>query len=143
MATVEELQRRLSDSRLRSIEEQMLSRILAVIEANVKRRTPVKTGNLRRTITSRVERPGVRGVVGTNASYARPVHEGSRPHTIRPRRARVLRFKKGGETIFARFVRHPGTRGQPFLLDGLAASRDTIQDILSESGQSFLSGDAL
>lgn len=143
MATVEELQQRLSNSRLRSTEEQLLSRILAVIEANSKRKAPVKTGNLRRTITSRVERPGVRGVVGTNARYARPVHEGSRAHLIRPKRARALRFKKGNNVMYTRLVRHPGTRGQPFLLEGLAASRDSIRDLLRGSGQAFLSGSEL
>jgi hypothetical protein len=141
MATVEELQRRLSDSRLRSLEEQALSRVLAVVEGNVKRHTPVKTGNLRRTITHRVERPGVRGVVGTNASYARPVHEGSRAHLIRPRRASVLRFKVGSKIIYSKLVRHPGTRGQPFMLEGLVASRDSIRDILSDTGQNFFRGD--
>lgn len=35
---------------------------------------------------------------------------GSRPHIIRPRRARALRFEIGGEVIFARYVRHPGTK---------------------------------
>ena len=36
--------------------------------------TPVMTGNLRRSITSRVELTRQRGIVGTNVVYAKWVH---------------------------------------------------------------------
>lgn len=35
--------------------------------------------------------------------------QGTRPHTIRPRRAKVLRFRIGARVVFAREVHHPGT----------------------------------
>ena len=38
------------------------------------RYTPVLTGNLRRSITSEVQRPQQRGIVGTNVVYGRYVH---------------------------------------------------------------------
>jgi hypothetical protein len=53
----------------------------------------------------------------------------------------VLRFKVGSKIIYTKLVRHPGTRGQPFMLEGLAASRDSIRDILSDTGQDFFRGD--
>jgi hypothetical protein len=64
--------------------------------------------------------------VGSDVEYAQMVHDGTRPHVIRPRNAQVLRFRVGGQVVFARVVNHPGTRAQPFLdraLREVAASR--------------------
>ncbi len=48
------------------------------------------------------------------------VHNGTRPHQIRPRRVNgMLRFEVGGRVVFARVVNHPGYRGNPFLTDAL------------------------
>ena len=38
------------------------------------RYTPVLTGNLRRSITSQVQRSEQRGIVGTNVAYGKYVH---------------------------------------------------------------------
>lgn len=80
---------------------------------------PVKTGNLGRTIgEGDIRTVGPRTVTGSvhaNARYARYVHEGTRPHLIRPRGAQAMRFEVGGRTVFARLVRHPGTKARPFL----------------------------
>ncbi|OMB79285.1 hypothetical protein A5743_14390 [Mycolicibacterium conceptionense] len=80
---------------------------------------PVRTGNLGRTIgEGQIHFTGPRTVAGSvhaKADYALYVHEGTRPHVIRPKRAQALRFQIGGRTVFARLVRHPGTRARPFL----------------------------
>ena len=47
-------------------------------------------------------------VVGSRLNYAYFVHEGTRPHVIRPNSGRVLRFKVGGKIVYARKVNHPG-----------------------------------
>lgn len=47
------------------------------------------------------------------------VHDGTRPHKIRPRRARMLRFEVGGRIVYAREVNHPGYRGDKFLTRAL------------------------
>lgn len=79
--------------------------------------TPVDTGNLRAHNKLRVARmpPGARGEVYNDADYAPAVHNGSGPYTIRPKRKKVLRFVVGGQTVFAKSVRHPGTRARPWL----------------------------
>lgn len=49
--------------------------------------------------------------------YAIIVHEGSRPHEIRPRPPnRRLKFRVGGKTVYATRVFHPGTAPDPFLM---------------------------
>lgn len=80
---------------------------------------PVRTGHLGQTIgEGPITFTGprtVHGSVHATADYALYVHEGTRPHLIRPKRAKALRFNIGGRTVFARLVRHPGTRARPFL----------------------------
>lgn len=52
----------------------------------------------------------------TNAkSYASAIEFGSRPHIIRPRHAKALRFRGASGIVFARYVNHPGNRPYLFL----------------------------
>jgi hypothetical protein len=48
---------------------------------------------------------------------------GTRPHEIRPVRARALRFTVGGRVVYAAVVRHPGTQPNHFLRDALQVAR--------------------
>lgn len=50
------------------------------------------------------------------------VINGTRPHQIRPVRARALRFTVGGRVVFARLVNHPGTTANDFLNKSLPAA---------------------
>lgn len=84
---------------------------------------PVDTGRLRASI--RLERRRTlllrtQWTVGSDVYYAPFVNDGTRPHIIRPRRASVLRFQVGGQTVYARVVHHPGTKPNPFLDRALA-----------------------
>jgi hypothetical protein len=84
-----------------------------------KRLAPVKTGNLRRTI-------GIGSITSTlaetiaTANYALFVELGTGPHEIVPRSRKALKFTPKGATrpVFAKKVRHPGTRAQAFMLPG-------------------------
>jgi hypothetical protein len=87
--------------------------------AEQKKLSPVKTGNLRRTI-------GIGSVTATlvetiaTANYALFVELGTRAHDIVPRFKKALRFKPKNApgVVYAKRVRHPGTRPQPFMLPG-------------------------
>lgn len=56
----------------------LMQRVVLAVEGEVKQVTPVRTGTLRRSITSRVEKGGDRGIVGTSVIYARVVNTRSR-----------------------------------------------------------------
>lgn len=92
------------------------------IEGTARRKVGVKSGHLKGTIGSRLTpgRPkGWNVEVFATASYAVFHHSGTRPHIIRPKTAKVLRFQVGGATVFAQEVHHPGTKPNPFLLDAM------------------------
>lgn len=90
---------------------------------------PVDTGRLRASIRIEARRTfTLRSVytIGSDLDYAPMVHDGTRPHIIRPRTKQALKFRVGGRTVFATIVHHPGTRARPFLdraLREVAASR--------------------
>lgn len=75
--------------------------------------------------------------------YGHFVREGTRPHEIRPRKARVLRFEYQGEVVFAMKVNHPGTWPNPYHKRALALLRPAIQRIVRDMGTkvtAYLSG---
>jgi len=90
--------------------------------AEARERAPVRTGRLRESI-SLIKVNDLHYVVGSPLEYAVYVERGTRPHIIRPKRARALRFVVGGETVFARLVRHPGTKPHPFFAHALQKYR--------------------
>jgi hypothetical protein len=47
------------------------------------------------------------------------VIKGTRPHVIRPRYRKVLKFNMRGRTVFAKVVHHPGTKANDFLTKSL------------------------
>lgn len=80
------------------------------------------TGELRRSIGTFFTFHGVdlEARVGANPSgstvgYGLFHHEGTKPHVIKPKNAKALKFKIGRRTIYAAIVHHPGTRPNPYL----------------------------
>jgi hypothetical protein len=65
----------------------------------------------------------IEGRVGSNDPAVLFEEEGTRPHIIRPRNGRVLKFPGtgsfSGKTIFTAIVHHPGTRGKHALRNAL------------------------
>ncbi|XVV34944.1 hypothetical protein ACQPXT_13245 [Streptomyces sp. CA-100214] len=66
---------------------------------------------------------GLQGVITCDHPAVRYVLDGTRPHLIRPRRAKALRFEVGGRVVFAKLVRHPGTEANNFLAEALRRGR--------------------
>ena len=57
--------------------EKLMQQVLFTVLRNSQKRTPVKTGTLRRSETTRMEAGGQRGFVGTNVVYGPFVHKGT------------------------------------------------------------------
>jgi Bacteriophage HK97-gp10, putative tail-component len=106
-----------------------MAKLGATAIAEQKRLVPRKTGNLARSIgLGSITARSVQTVA--TANYAAFVEFGTRAHEIVPKRAKALRFAVGGNArlsgtprsgapvIFAKRVRHPGTRAKPFMVPG-------------------------
>ena len=84
--------------------------------------THTQTGALARSLRLRSDGEGgwIIGHDQQHAPYAPFVHFGSRPHVIRPREKKALRWPsgQGGRTgfVFAKWVKHPGYAGDPWLV---------------------------
>ena len=64
---------------------------------------------------------------GRQVSYAVFVHFGTRPHTIKPRRKKALRFSLRNKWVFAKQVKHPGYQGDPFLYRAAAKALNQLK----------------
>jgi hypothetical protein len=89
----------------------------------------VDTGNLVRSIRIRITttRYKVKGEVGSSLRYALVVHNGAKPHLIRPRRRTGMKFywpagvgnpplTTGKVVCFKGVVHHPGFKSNRYLL---------------------------
>lgn len=93
------------------------------VESGAKRRVRVRTGHLRRSVTTvLIVRNGYPGVaVGSNLSYAKIHHDGRGP--VVAKRAKALRFKPRGSRKFIYAKRVKGVKANPFLRDSLYLAR--------------------
>ena len=114
-----------------------MRKLALVAVAEQKRLVPRRTGNLGRSI-------GIERVTATSAdtvahaNYALFVERGTKAHTIVPRNRKALRWpaagsstlggrvRSGGSVIFAKRVRHPGTRARPFMEPGAKRAVDKL-----------------
>jgi len=108
----------------------------------LKAHAPFRTGALRASIADRAEAsPGrMMVVLYATAPQARWVLDGTRPHLIVARNARALRWLgPGGMGVrFARSVRHPGTKPNPFPDRALEPIRAVIARLFAESVQEVM-----
>ena len=97
------------------------------IEARAKRNITnngsVKTGHLRRGITTDVGNMEVT-VHTSNIKYARGVEEGTRSHTIKAKNKKALYWKGAKHPV--KSVRHPGSKAKPFLIPAFEKEKEVI-----------------
>lgn len=91
----------------------------------IKRKAPKKTGKFAAGIRFRTTQSG--DSVGFTVSTPQPLGTflrppGTRPHVIRARRAKFLRFEVGGKIVYTKSVNHPGYR----------PSSDFVEDAVDE-----------
>jgi hypothetical protein len=82
-------------------------------------------GSMSEHISSSIDGRG-RNIIGRlESTHPATIYviKGTRPHIIRPVRAKALRFMVGGRVVYARIVRHPGNAPNDFLTRALRAAR--------------------
>ncbi len=91
-----------------------------------------RTGALQDATTGQVIRTRNRGIVRllNRKPYAAAIDKGARPHVIRARSAKALRFMGKGGVVFRRSVNHPGNKPYRFLSRATnAAGRSFFQQM--------------
>lgn len=102
--------------------DRSLRRRVERVQAAAQRLAPGSMGNGIRT-SLRYTHDGPVGTITSTHPATIYVVNGTRPHIIRPRRpGGVLRFEIGGRVVYARYVQHPGTRPNGFLIEALRAA---------------------
>ncbi|WP_411092327.1 hypothetical protein [Streptomyces sp. 049-1] len=109
---------RARSSRARRRLQERLDRVARIAEAEA----PGSMGDYIET-DIRYGARGLEGAVICTHPKARLVLDGTRPHLIRPRRRQYLRFEVGGDVVFTKLVRHPGTQPNNFLARALRLGR--------------------
>jgi len=110
---------------------QAANQILAEMEVRV----PVKTGNLRHSLSIRVDTNKVTiGPNETQAPYAGYVEFGTHAHIIEPKNpGGVLAFKMNGVMVYTKKVHHPGTKAQPYVRPAFEAWVDSLGTMAAEA----------
>jgi|TARA_R110000787_G_scaffold102984_3_gene209253 hypothetical protein len=66
--------------------------------------------------------------------YGSFVRLGTKPHEIRPVNAKALAFTIGNKLVFAKVVKHPGTKANPYHVDTLKEKQSEIQAVVTDAG---------
>ena len=104
-------------------------KIEANAKANLTNNRSVKTGHLRRGITTDIGKLTVT-VHTSNIKYARGVEEGTRPHTITAKNKKALYWK--GAKYPVKQVKHPGSKAKPYLIPAFEKEKDQFLEKLKE-----------
>lgn len=102
-----------------------------------------RTGELRHSIqphSGLVVRGGVGAMVLAASKHAVFVEKGTRAHFITPRPGGMLRFQVRGHWVFARVVRHPGTKPRPFMNYAAVHGRTVLTSSLQAEVRRALRG---
>ena len=115
--------------------ERAINKSAWIITGHVKDATPVKTHALKSGI-----RPDFGRLSATirphNAPYAFFVHEGTKPHIIKPKVKKALWWKGAAHPV--KRVHHPGTKANPFMEKGLEKSITEVEQIFKKEIDSVL-----
>lgn len=85
------------------------------------------------TVPWTVERGPFRRTMSTDDAVFIYQDQGTRPHVIRPRTRRVLRFAAGGDVVYARQVNHPGTRARHMVENVARQMERRIAPVMKET----------
>ena len=99
------------------------------IERNAKSSASVKTGHLKRSISTKMG--DMEATIHTsNLKYAPMVEFGTRPHIIRAKNKKALYWKGASHPV--KQVNHPGSKAKPYLIPAFEKEKDQFLEKLKE-----------
>lgn len=93
-----------------------------------------QTGQLSNSINYKLTDGGFRSVITVKAKHGIFIENGTKPHIIRAKNCKYLRFKQGGEIRYAKAVKHPGTKANPFLQPAINSNAPQFLKKLEDLG---------
>jgi len=107
------------------------------VKMKMRELAPVDTGHLRDNIA--VVKIGDRYTIGpVGVDYAAAQEYGAKPHVIVASPGKVLVFQAGGGTRFAKSVKHPGNKAQPYIRPAGDWAREQLSKQIAVTGASML-----
>lgn len=107
------------------------------VKMKMRELAPVDTGHLRDRIA--IVKIGERYTIGpVGVDYAAAQEYGAKPHVIVASPGKVLIFQAGGETRFAKSVKHPGNKAQPYIRPAGDWAREQLSNKIAVTGASLL-----
>jgi hypothetical protein len=119
------------------LRQKLLEKLTDIAYASAFFNAPWLTGRLAQSIIKEIGDGEAR--IAALAPYAIYVVNGTAPHEIKPRNARVLCFKAGGKMIFTPVVHHPGTKPNPFMQEAVENARNNVDKTFGELWLEMLS----
>ena len=99
------------------------------IERNAKSSASVKTGHLKRSISTKMG--DMEATIHTSTlKYAPMVEFGTRPHIIRAKNKKALYWKGASHPV--KQVSHPGSKAKPYLIPAFEKEKDQFLEKLKE-----------
>lgn len=142
---IEGLKGRMGASRaviLNAVQKELAAYGRLLVE-EAKKEAPVKTGTLRNSIRYSIRQGGTKymtlEVTAGNSSrkpvVVKTVLFGSKPHVIKPKRAKALAFMWKGRKVYAKRVNHPGTNPNNFLERALSNTEPERKEMIDSIGR--------
>jgi hypothetical protein len=107
------------------------------------REAPIKSGDLRKGISTPMMKTRLRGELEAKEPYSAAVHEGSRPHIIRPKSIGYrghpggLGNRKTGFGVYNK-VNHPGIKANPFMKRAVEKAMPQITNYFKQALSNIL-----
>lgn len=100
---------------------QFMYTVVKRVDRQAKQQVGVETGAVKASIkySVRTAPGGFLGTVEATDPKSLMHHQGTDPHVIVPKKAKTLRFHSRGRIVYAKIVRHPGTKPNRFLTDSM------------------------
>jgi len=133
---VREKLNKLSISELEEAKRKMLTATAIIIQWVAKKEAPVDKWILRKSIQYTIY-PN-HWLVYSPLSYAVFVHEGTKPHIIRAVKKKSLYREKAWVGYFAKSVKHPWTKANPFFTRAVEQTKDKVIAKCNEILQSII-----
>lgn len=123
-----------------------LPAIVTAVKEQAKEEAPKKRGlSSKKSIVSRiggkVRKPGIEGVVWSNAPHSHLIELGTKAHSLAgikgKKKGKVMRIFGSGD-ILRRSAQHPGSRANPYMERAIPNANRQIEQILQKAGDKVL-----